>query len=121
MVRIFAQTKKERSMDEIKERIKKVIKDCGYTYQEVADKMEVSLQNIKNTLNSSNPISTKTASRIAEAIGVDMWELFISREEVIGNQLTALVEHNGTHYKATSLEELEMVVETIKSKQKRTE
>lgn len=108
-------------MDEIKNRIKKVIKDKGFTYQEIADKMDVSLQNIKNTLNSSTPISTKTTSRISEAIGVEMWELFISREEVIGNQLTALVEHKGTHYKATTLEELEMVVATIKSNQKRTE
>ncbi len=100
-------------------RIKELIREKGLTQEDVANKMGISRVAVNQMVN-GNP-SYPTLENFAKALNVEMWELFISREEVIGNQLTALVEHKGTHYKATTLEELEMVVATIKSNQKRTE
>lgn len=101
------------------DRIKELIREKGYTQEEFAELMDISRVGLNQVLNRKP--SYATLEKIAMHLHVQMWELFATREEVIGNQLTALVEHKGTHYKATTLEELEMVVATIKSNQKRTE
>lgn len=95
-------------------RIKDVLKEKGMTYQILADAMEVSLQSVKRMLNAES-ITTATAERIAKAVGVPVWELFVKREEVIGEDLIALVSHKGNYYKAETISELENIVESIKS------
>lgn len=62
-------------------RIKNLIKRKGYTQEQFAQKMGVSRMSLVKTL-SGNP-SYETFQRIAEALEVEMWELFVSKEEII--------------------------------------
>ena len=62
-------------------RIKNLIKEKGFTQEQFAQKIGVTRMSLVKTL-SGNP-SYETLQRIAEALGVEMWELFASKEEVI--------------------------------------
>lgn len=92
-------------------RIKELIKERGYTQQELADKMEMTRVGLNQLVN-GNP-SYPTLERFARVLNVPMWELFATRDEVIGEELTALVYHKGAHYRATTLEELRGIVEEL--------
>ena len=56
------------------ERIKQVLKSKGITYAELASKMGLSEQSIKQTINRSS-VSASTLQRIADAIEVPAWTL----------------------------------------------
>lgn len=62
-------------------RIKNLIKKKGFTQEQFAQKMGVTRMSLVKTL-SGNP-SYETLQRIAEALGVEMWELFASKEDVM--------------------------------------
>lgn len=62
-------------------RIKNLIKENGFTQEQFAQKMGVTRMSLVKTL-SGNP-SYETLQRIAEALGVEMWELFASKEEIV--------------------------------------
>lgn len=62
-------------------RIKELLKEKGLTQQELADKVGVSYQSMKQTLNASS-VTTSTLEKIATALNVPMWQLFASPEEV---------------------------------------
>ena len=62
-------------------RIKNLIKEKGFTQEQLAQKMGVTRMSLVKTL-SGNP-SYETLQRIAEALGVEMWELFASKEEIV--------------------------------------
>ena len=62
-------------------RIKILIKEKGFTQEQFAQKMGVTRMSLVKTL-SGNP-SYETFQRIAETLGVEMWELFASKEQVI--------------------------------------
>ena len=62
-------------------RIKNLIKEKGFTQEQFAQKIGVTRMSLVKTL-SGNP-SYETLQRIAEALGVEMWELFASKEEVM--------------------------------------
>lgn len=94
-------------------RIKEVLKEKGWTYKMLADALGISEQSVKKTLNSEH-ITTRTAKNIAEALEVPFWTLFVSREEVLGEDITALVKCGDEYYHARTLDELEQVVETIR-------
>ena len=61
-------------------RIEELIKEKGYTYTSLAEKMGTTKQNLYGKLKSP---SYPTLIEIANALGVDMWELFASREEIL--------------------------------------
>ena len=56
------------------EKIKQVLKSKGITYAELASKMGLSEQSIKQTINRSS-VSTSTLQRIADVIEVPAWTL----------------------------------------------
>lgn len=62
-------------------RIKELLKEKGLTQQELADKVGVSYQSMKQTLNAPS-VTTFTLEKIATALDVPMWQLFASPEEV---------------------------------------
>jgi len=95
-------------------RIKELLKEKRVTQQELAEMLGVSYQSIKQTLNAPS-VTTATLEKIATALGVPVWQLFVSREEVNGQELTALVEHCGCMYKACTVAELEDIVRDIKA------
>ncbi len=66
------------------ERIKQLLKERGITQQDIADKFGKSLINIKKTLN-GNSMTTSNLKRYADLLGVPIWELFISRDEILAD------------------------------------
>lgn len=71
-------------------RIKELLKEKGLTQQELADKVGVSYQSMKQTLNAPS-VTTSTLEKIATALNVPMWQLFASPEEVQPKSDTASI------------------------------
>lgn len=65
----------------MKHRIKELIKEKGYTQQGFADKLGITRSTLLEQIG-ERPSGT-TLERIADALGVEMWELFVTREEII--------------------------------------
>ena len=61
-------------------RIKEILKDKGLTVNQLADMLEISRQALSKQI--QGKMLVETAQRIAEALGVPMWQLFASPEEV---------------------------------------
>ncbi len=100
-------------------RIKELLKEKRLTQQELAAMIGVSYQSMKQTLNAPS-VTTATLEKIASALNVPMWELFVSPNDIISTNedLTALIQHKGDFYKATTIAELENIVAKIKEKSK---
>lgn len=62
-------------------RIKEVLKENGYTQQMLADKMNVSLSAVKQMVFAGS-LTTSTLEKIASALNVPIWQLFVSPKEV---------------------------------------
>ena len=74
-------------------RIKDLIKEKGYTQQEFANKLEMTRVGLSQLINGKP--SYPTLEKIATALGVPMWQLFASKDEIQGEELLALIEHKG--------------------------
>lgn len=97
----------------MKLRIKEVIREQGFTVQSVADKIGKSKQSLHGIIEKGNP-TINTLSDIADAINVPISKLY---EEANGeSELTALIQHKGDFYKATTIEELKKIVAEIEEK-----
>ena len=98
--------------------IKSIIKEKGYTIQDVEKKMGVNRVTLTLTLQ-GNP-TYKKLKEIADAIDCNIVDFF--RDETNNsstckgedNELTALIQHKGDFYKASTIEELEQIVEKIR-------
>ncbi len=100
---------------EVEKLIREAIQREGLTITEVANRMGKSKQTVWTILSAGNP-TISTLADFSKAIGVPISELYPNDE--VGNtnngeELTALVYHKGTHYRATTLEELRGIVEEI--------
>ena len=62
-------------------RIKELIKEKGYTQQELAEKLGISRVGLTQLVNGKP--SYPTLEKIAEALGVEMYELFKSKSEIV--------------------------------------
>lgn len=92
-------------------RIELLIKEKGYNMTSFAEKMNTTRQNLYAILKSP---SYPTLEKVAEALNVPMWQLFASPVEIRGEgELTALIQHKGDFYKATTIEELKKIVAEI--------
>ena len=96
--------------------IKKVIREHGWTLERLASEMKgkdgtkgISQPSVSSIIK-GNPTLDKL-QEIAQIIGVSLSELVADNN----TSLTALVDYRGTLYRADSVEELEMVVEKIKT------
>lgn len=65
----------------MKHRIKELIKEKGYTQAAFAVKLGITRSGLLQQIGDSP--SSPTLERIADALGVEMWELFATREEII--------------------------------------
>lgn len=75
-------------------RIKELLKEKGLTQQELADKVGVSYQSMKQTLNAPS-VTTSTLEKIATALNVPMWQLFASPKEIARQAKNDLCPHCG--------------------------
>lgn len=98
-------------------RIKEILSEKGMTAKELATIVGVSSVSLYNIINGKQEASANTLNAIAEKLSIPFWQLFVSPQEVTGEgELTALIQHKGDFYKATTIEELEKIVLVIKNK-----
>ena len=91
-------------------RIKEIAKIKGCTLSDLANKLGIGRSAFHQQIN-GNP-TLDTLEKIDSVLNVEVCELFnpsVSKEE-----LTALVDHQGRLYKASSIEELQDIIEEIK-------
>lgn len=92
-------------------RIKEVIKEKGYTITSLAVKLNIARESLSRMIVSP---SYPTLEKIASALEVPIWQLFVDPNSINRNELTALVEFKGELHKAHSIAELEQLVEQLK-------
>lgn len=94
-------------------RILEICKEAGINQTELAEKIGLSRVGLSKAIN-GNP-TVDTLERIATALNVPITELFNAGTN---EELTALIQHKGDFYKATTIAELENIVAKIKEKSK---
>lgn len=65
----------------MKFRIKEVLKEQNLLQKDLAEKMGVSLQNVKLMLNKPS-LTTATLEKVAEALDVPVWHLLVAPQEM---------------------------------------
>ncbi|MCD8078887.1 MAG: helix-turn-helix transcriptional regulator [Bacteroides sp.] len=91
-------------------RVKELIKKKGYSMQDLAEKLGITRDTLTRNINGTPTV--ETLKKIASALGVELWELFT--ESTSKEELNALIQHKGDFYRASTLKELEKVVEKIR-------
>lgn len=102
-------------------RIKELIKAKGLTQKEFAVALGMSPVGLNQLINGKP--SYPTLEKFAAALGVPVWQLFVSPEEVAaphdnGNDFAAFVRCGGKHYTADTIEAFYNIVEEIKGMKK---
>lgn len=96
------------------DRIEAILKEKGLTKAAFAELMGTSRQNVNSLL--KNPTREKLEA-IADALGVPVWQLFASPDEVIcgsdGNRFTAFVRNGGELRAFDSAESLKEYVDEL--------
>lgn len=70
----------------MKVRLKEVLSEKGVTSAELAGRVGVSKATVSNLINNKTMPSLDTLEKIADALGVEMWELFVSKEKLVEQQ-----------------------------------
>lgn len=91
-------------------RIKEIMQEKGITQKKLAEDIGVAEISLSRSLR-GNP-TLDTLERIAAALNVPITELFNAGTN---EELTALIQHKGDYYKATTITELEGIVGKIKT------
>lgn len=60
-------------------RIKEILKEKGVSVQELADTLQISRQALSRQI--GGKLLVETAQRIADALGVPVWQLFVSPDD----------------------------------------
>ena len=67
----------------MKLRIKEIMEAKGVTSVSIAEKVGIHKVSVSNIINGKINPSTETLDKFAEALGVEAWELLVSKEEII--------------------------------------
>lgn len=67
-------------------RIKEVMVEKGIKSKDLAERLGKTKQYISNVVNETTNVSMQMLSEIAGALEVPLWMLFVSREEVVGEE-----------------------------------
>lgn len=84
-------------------RIKEILSEKGITVNELALRLNKSRQSLSRQL--QGKMLVETAEEIADAIGVELWELFAPPREVIDDKLIAYIHFGSLDYAPTTIEE----------------
>lgn len=68
-------------------RIKELIKEKGYTQKEFAEKLGMTTVGLAQII--AGKPSYTTLEKLSDALGVEIWELLISKDEIVGKTGTA--------------------------------
>ncbi len=76
-------------------RIKEIMKQKGYTQKMLAQKIGITEVGMMKILKNDNP-RMDTMRKLADALGVEIWEFFKQKEEIYENvKFCAMVYENG--------------------------
>lgn len=67
----------------MKSRIKEIMEAKGVTSVSLAEAVGIHKVSVSNIINGKINPSAETLEKIAEALGVEMWELFKSKSEIV--------------------------------------
>lgn len=67
----------------MKLRIKEIMQEKGVTSASLSTMVGIHKVSVSNIINGKLNPSTETLEKIAEALGVEMWELFKSKSELV--------------------------------------
>ena len=70
-------------------RIKELIKEKGYTQKEFAEKLGMTTVGLAQII--AGKPSYTTLEKIADALSVEVWELFVSKDEILGKTDTVFL------------------------------
>jgi transcriptional regulator with XRE-family HTH domain len=93
-------------------RIKKICKEKGVTVTSLAKSVGMTQQNMSNIANGKVSPSLEKLEKIASILGVEMWELFAERK---APDLNAVIDYKGKSFVASSIDELEAVVNDLRA------
>lgn len=79
-------------------RIKEVAQRKGFTQQELADKMGVSLSSVHYYYKSASKLSIAVLEKISKALGVQVWQLIATENEVIRSASGDVLTPDGRRY-----------------------
>lgn len=112
-------------------RLKEILSQRGITQKDFAEMLSkagspMSKQFVNNIVTGRQNPSWPTMEAIIKVLGIDLWELFVSREKLVEEdkqsdcfvptqKLTALIEFRGQLFKASSIGELERMIADWKS------
>lgn len=88
----------------------------GVTSAWLSEQVGISKVAVSNIITGKSSPSLDNILKIAEALGVDILSLIYGNNQETNNTLTALIQHKGDFYKATTIAELEKIVAEIKEK-----
>ena len=92
-------------------RLEELLKNNGIGITGLADRMGVNRQTIYYYIKQDDKNPLSQLQKIADALEIPLIELF---SDSSNDELTALIAHKGEFYKASTIEELEKIVEKIK-------
>lgn len=99
-------------------RIKEIIKAKGLTINELATKLDVSRQALSKQI--QGRMLVETADKIASALGVPTWQLFVDPEDIYCEAapkdpvFIALIKSGKETYSASSIDEAMGILERLK-------
>lgn len=93
-------------------RLEEILKNSGISITGLAERMGVNRQTIYYYIKQDDKNPLSQLQKIADALEIPLIELFSDSSK---DELTALINHKGEFYKATTLKELEEIVEKIKA------
>lgn len=75
----------------MKLRIKEIMQEKGVTSASLSTMIGIHKVSVSNIINGKLNPSAETLERIAEALGVEMWELFASKEEIMEQDKNTII------------------------------
>ncbi len=80
----------------------------------LADKLGVSKQAVGKMINAES-LTTASVEKIASALDVPVWQLFVSPDDVTTNEFCAFIRRHEVHYTADSEDEFWEIVEELRT------
>ncbi len=71
-------------------RLKELLSEKGITQKELAERLGISTVGMSKIATGDNP-NLLTLQKIADALGVEVWELLVSRDEVCSTSTSSMV------------------------------
>lgn len=96
----------------MKLRIKEIMQERGVTSIALASKTGLSKNTISNLINGKTMPSIDTLNDIAAKLNVPLWQLFTELQP--SSDFTALIKKGDSLYSASSVEELEALLQKIR-------